>query len=292
MTIQISIQASGDANLPPVINASGSEDSPISDDEMKTFELDNNLQLREALAEYHGKKPNHAYLRSPTPPLGDIYTQFDFDPVDRHLGVLSTEILEVTSEPLIMKSQIFENDSNTVSAVFDVAISDTVSNTSTSTWNTGGTFTVGQAFTYKVKVLGVEAGAETSFSYSQSWGIGGEHSQSVTVGSASSVHVELGPKEKVLVELSANRGVVRARINYMVYLWGRVAAHYDPKYKDHYFWFFPVQVFQKKVGLPQVFYPTETIELGYYSQSKIVVKDVDTGKVKLSRSLAAPATSA
>ena len=95
------------------------------------------------------------------------------------MSITSAEILGITSEPVILKTQEFDNSSS-VEATFNVSISDSVSETATSTWSTCGTFTIGQ----KVSgFLGSSVGGETSLSYSQSWGIGGSESKTVTVGS-------------------------------------------------------------------------------------------------------------
>ena len=125
---------------------------------------------------------------------------------------------------MILKTQKFDNSSS-VEATFNVSISDSVSETATSTWSTGGTFTIGQ----KVSgFLGSSVGGETSLSYSQSWGIGGSQSKTVTVGSNSGIQVTLKPRQKVIAELTASRGVMTVRVRYNARLSGTTACYYLP----------------------------------------------------------------
>ena len=141
------------------------------------------------MGDYFGKKPADAYLHSPTP-WGDLYETYCWQQVQTLLVVPKAKILGITSEPVIVKTQKFENNSSK-KGTFNVAISETVQDTTTSSWSTGGTLTVGQKFEYKVKFLGTGGGGETSLSYSQSRGIDGSESKSTTVGSSSAVSVEL-----------------------------------------------------------------------------------------------------
>ncbi len=128
---------------------------------------------------------------------------------------------------MILKTQKFDNSSS-VEATFNVSISDSVSQTATSTWSTGGTFTIGQSISYEIGFLGSSVGGETSLSYSQSWGIGGSQSKTVTVGSNSGIQVTLKPRQKVIAELTASRGVMTVRVRYNARLSGTTACYYLP----------------------------------------------------------------
>ena len=110
------------------------------------------------------------------------------------LVVESAEILEITSEPTILKTQNFTNSSSH-KATFTVKIMETVEDTTSTNWSMSNTITVGQKFTYSVGFLGTGVGGETSFEYSSEFGEGGEKSKSVTVGSEAGIEVELGPNE-------------------------------------------------------------------------------------------------
>lgn len=282
MGISISIVAGEDENASSV-NASGSVQHIITDDERSTFGV-TDAGLKKAVGEYFGKKPNDAYLHSPTP-WGDLYKTYGWKQVQTLLVVQKAEILGITSEPVIVKTQKFENNSSN-KGTFNVSISETVQDTTTSSWSTGGTLTVGQKFEYKVKFLGTGGGGETSLSYSQSWGIGGSESKSTTVGSSSAVSVELDPGEAVTAELTASRGVMKVRIHYNAYLIGQSAVNYNPTFKGHHFWGLPIGSVMNGGGLTNSVKSTEDIEIGYYSNSKVELKDSKTGELKMARSLA------
>ncbi len=281
MGISISIVAGHDKSASSV-NATGTVQHVIKDKEKTTFHL-GDKQLKDAVKAYFGRKPNDAYLHSPTP-WGDLYKKYNWSQVQMVLVVQSAEILEITSEPIIVKTQEFTNNSSQ-KGTFNVSISDSVNNTTSSNWSTGGTLTIGQKFSYGVKFLGTGAGGETSLSYSQSWGVGGQESKSITVGSSSSVSVELDPGESVLAELSASRGVMKVRIRYNAYLIGHTAVNYNPTHKGHHFWGLGIRGVMSKGGISNSVKSTEDIEVGYYSNSKIELKDKKTGVLKASYSL-------
>lgn len=144
MGINISIVAAPDAASSSV-SATGSVQHIISDEERGTFKLLDG-QLKDAVNAYFGKRPNDAYLHSPTP-WGDLYKTYGWKEVQTVLVPTRATILGITSEPVIVKTQTFVNDSSHT-GTFNVSISEQVSNTTTSNWSTGGTLTVGQKFTY------------------------------------------------------------------------------------------------------------------------------------------------
>ena len=276
MGINSSIVAGQDESASSV-NASGTVQHIITDEERTTFLL-GDKQFKNAVNAYFGKSPNDAYLHSPTP-WDDLYKRYSWPQVQMVLVVQSAEILGITSEPVIVKTQEFSNSSSQ-KGTFNVSISESVNNTTSSNWSTGGTLSIGQKFTYGVKFLGAGAEGETSISYSQSWGIGGQESKSITVGSTSGVSVELDPGESVLAELSASRGVMKVRIRYNAYLIGNTAINYNPTYKDHHFWSLGISGVMSKGGISNSVISTEDIEIGYYSNSKIELKDSTTKALK------------
>ncbi len=282
MGISISVVAGQDESASSV-NASGTVQHVITDEERTTFHL-GDKQLKDAVKAYFGKSPNDAYLHSPTP-WHDLYKTYSWPQVQMVLVVKSAEILGITSEPVIVKTQEFVNNSSQ-KGTFNVGISESVNNTTSSNWSTGGTLSIGQKFSYSVKFLGEGAEGETSLSYSQSWGVGGQESKSITVGSTSGVSVALEPGESVLAELSASRGVMKVRIRYNAYLIGSTAINYNPTYKGHHFYSLGIGGVMAKGGIANAVVSTEDIEIGYYSNSKIELKDKVTKALKASHRLA------
>lgn len=269
MGIEISIRAGADATTSSV-NASGSVQHVITDTERTTFNIQD-ASLKNAVGKYFGKNPNDAYLHSPTP-WNDLYKTYNWPEVQTVLVVKSATITGITSEPVIVATKTFTNTSSK-KATFDAGISDQVSNTSESHWSETNTIEVGQKITYGISFLGAGGGGETSMSYSHSWGQGGSESQSITVGSTAGVSVELDPGESVQAQLTASRGVMKVRIVYQAYLTGNTAVNYNPTYKDHHFWSLGIGGVMGAAGLTTTREFTEDIQIGYYSNSKIELKD-------------------
>ncbi|GBE74604.1 MAG: follicular epithelium yolk protein subunit [Microcystis aeruginosa L211-07] len=278
MGISISIVAGQDKSASSV-NASGSVQHVITDEERTTFSL-GDKQLKDAVNAYFGKSPNDAYLHSPTP-WNDLYKTYGWPQVQMVLVVQSAEILGITSEPVIVKTQEFSNNSSK-KGIFNVGISDQVNDTVSSNWSTGGTLHVEQMIKYEIGFLGTGGGGETTLSYEQSWGIGGQKSKEVQVGSTSGVSVELEPGETIVAELSASRGVMKVRVRYNAYLIGSTAVNYNPTYKDHHFWSLGIGGVMSAAGISNSVQSTEDIEIGYYSNSKIELKDKKTNALKAS----------
>jgi len=269
MGIEITIKAGADAASSSV-QATGSVQHVITDTERKTFGIQD-AALKNAVGKYYGKNPNDAYLHSPTP-WDDLYKTYNWAEVQTVLVVQSATITGITSEPVIVASKTFTNNSSK-EATFDAAISDQVTDTTESHWSETDTVEVGQKFTYNVSFLGAGGGGETSLSYSHSWGQGGSESTSVTVGSTSGVTVKLEPSESVKAQLTASRGVMKVRIVYKAYLIGSTAVNYNPTYKDHHFWDFSITSVMQAAGLSTTRQFTEDIEIGYYSDSKVELKN-------------------
>ena len=222
---QISIIAGKDKNSSSV-DASGQVQHIITDEERDTFKL-NDSQLKSAVNHNFGQTPKDAYLHDPTP-WDNLYQKYNWTQTKTIMSVASAEILEITSEPVILKTQTFENSSFTEDVTYNASITDTVSNRVTSSWSTDNTLTVGQTIKYSVSFLGTGGGGESSLTYSHSWGKGGSETTTSTVGSSSGLAVTLGPRESLIAELTASRGVMKVRVRYNARLTGGTAINYNP----------------------------------------------------------------
>ena len=277
MGIQISIVAGPDATSSSVV-ASGSIQHIITDTEVNSFGIGDNA-LKSAINTYFGKAPNDAFLHSPTP-WNDLYGTYGWPQVQTIVVAQSAEILEITSQPTIIANQTFKNNSN-VKGTFNAGISQEVSDTVTDTWSTGGTLTIGQEIEYGIKFLGTGVTGTTSLSYSQSWEKGGSHETSVTVGSSSGVTVDLNPGESVLAELTASRGTMRVRVTYRAYLTGVSAVNYNPTYQGHHFWALDLPSIMGAAGISNSFIYTQDLEIGYYSNSQVELKNTSGQRMAL-----------
>jgi hypothetical protein len=247
----------------------------ITDTEVNSFGIQDG-PLKNAIGKYFGKNPNDAYLHSDTP-WGDLYKTYNWPQVQTVLVVESATITGITSEPTIVASQVFSNDSS-VKGTFNVGISQQVADTTSNTWSKTDTITVGQKFTYKVSFLGTGGGGETSLSYAHTWGESKTETLAVTVGTTSGVSVTLDPGQSVTAQLTASRGVMKVRMVYKAYLTGDTAINYNPTYRDHHFWALDIGGVMAAGGIQNIQRVTEDIEIGFYSNSKILLLNA-TGNV-------------
>jgi hypothetical protein len=276
MAIDINIQA-GLTQAASNASASGDEQHVITDTEVSSFGISDG-HLKDAVGKYFGKNPNDAYLHSDTP-WNDLYRTYGWPQVQTVLAVQSVTITEITSEPVIVAQQTFKNTSS-VKGTFNVGISQTVTNTATSSWSTTNTLTVGQKFTYKVSFLGAGTGGETSLTYAHSWGETTTESKAITVGSTSGVSVSLDPGQAVNAVLTASRGVMKVRIVYRAYLIGDVAVNYNPTWRDHHFWGLDIGAVMDAGNIANNQTVTEDLEIGFYANSQIELKDPTSGEIR------------
>ncbi|WP_157580917.1 hypothetical protein [Segetibacter koreensis] len=80
--------------------------------------------------------------------------------------------------------------------------------------------------------------------------------------------------------LSASRGVMQVRITYQAYLRGYTAVNYGDPYQEHHFWALPIGPVMSAAGISNSKISTEDIKIGFYSNSKIELKDTATGASK------------
>jgi hypothetical protein len=284
MGIQIQIIAGPDATSSSVA-ASGSIQHIITDTEVNTFGV-NDSPLKNAVGKYFGKNPNDAFLHSPTP-WNDLYKTYGWQQVTTVVVVQKAEILNIDSQPTIIATQSFKNNS-TVKGTFNAGISQQVTNTVSDSWSTGGTLTIGQEIEYGIKFLGTGVTGTTSMSYSQSWEVASSHETAVTVGSTSGVTVELNPGESVNAQLTANKGSMKVRVTYQAYLIGNTAVNYNPTFKDHHFWCLDLPSVMAAGGIKNSFTYTEDLEIGYYSDSEVELKSPTGQRMALFSSNSVP----
>jgi hypothetical protein len=263
----IKIVAGKDAQSSSV-TATGYSSEVVTDAERKKFGLEDS-DLKDAVKAYFGKRPKDAYVKSKTP-WGDLYKKHSWSEVHRVTRVHSAKILEVSSEPSIIAKKSFDNTSN-VGGTFNASISETVTNSTESSWSMEDSISVSQSFSYDVSFLGTGGGGETGFEYSHTWGQGGSESQSVTVGSSSGVSVYLEPGQSVASHLNVSKGSMKVEIVYEVYLTGTTAINYNPKYKGHHFWDLGIAGVMKSGDIDNRIYVTQIIEVGFYSDGAVVL---------------------
>ncbi|XP_013199194.2 spherulin-2A [Amyelois transitella] len=252
---------------------SGKQVDVITDKERNTFEL-NDGKLKDAIAAYFGRRPDDAYLRSPTP-WNDLYRSYGWNQVLRTLTPKRGKILGISSQPTIVMQQVFENNS-TKPADFDVGIHQTVQNTVSSSWSKSGDLTLGQEIKYGFDLEVLNGGVTTAFRYTSSWGENTQKSESITIGSTAGMKILLQPGQAVLASLHATRGTIKIELEYEASLSGDAAVNYDDAYRGHHFWGLDVGAVMASNNLQNKKVSREIIEFGFYSESKVVVNDKNT----------------
>lgn len=270
MSLSIAIIAGINASVSSVA-ATGNEFHVITPQEAAVFHIDSDSKLKDIAEKDMGKRPNDAYLRSATP-WGDLYKLYGWQQVETHLTVQNADIQGVTTKTVIIDTKTLINKSS-VKASFNAGISTEVTNTTESNWSNLSTFGFEQAVNYSIAFAGSGLGGSSTFSYSKTWGKGGSISQSTSVGSTLGVSVDLGPGQSVTAELIANRGTMNIRVNYLAHLEGFSALNYKKSYNGHHFWAMPISAALAKSGIPNSKQITEDIQIGFYSNSSIVIRD-------------------
>lgn len=274
--ISISIKAGATAAT-SAVQASGSVVHIITPTERNTFGIDD-AALKAAVGKYFGQPPDDAFLCEPTP-WGGLYNTYHWTQVQMSLVVQKAEILSITSEPIIIATKDFANNSP-YPANFNCAISDDVSNTTETNWSETNTIDVNQTISYEVSFLGTGGGGSTSIDYSYAWGKGGSESTTVTVGSTAGVSVDLAPGQKVQAKLTASRGTMKVRVSYLASVAGTVAINYGGTYKGHHFWGLDLGNVTGAAGLSTNHVLYEDIEVGYYANGKVELVNPDGGLLR------------
>lgn len=273
--IEVQINASSN-EADSSINLSGSNVDIISDQERNTFQLSDS-NLKNAVRDYFGSRPDDAYVKSPTP-WGDLYQTYGWSQVSRSLTPQRARILEITSQPTIVLTQVLKNNSSKT-ATFSAKIQQDVENTVSSTWEKGGSLSVDQEIKYGFDIKVFEVSGKTSFSYTSNWGQSVSKSESVTVGSESGVTITLEPNQSVTAELYATKGTMKIQVDYEATLSGSTAVNYAKTYKGHHFWALGINAVMSAGGLPRSVKSSEVISLGYYTDSRVVIRDSKTSKL-------------
>lgn len=261
------------------VTATGNEFHVITDQERKTFNI-NDIQLKNAVHTYFGQAPTDVFVKSsdnwPNKSWADLFSRYKWQQTQTNMQVQDITITGISSTPVIIASRLFKNNASTP-ATFSANISENVANTIESNWSSSQSITTGLSVSTKlevdVQVAKVTSEIESSFSASQTWGEGGSSSQSTTVGSSSGVSITLNPNEGATAQLIATRGVMKIRVNYIVYLSGNAAINYEKPFKGHHFWAFPISDVMQAASIPSTKIVTQDIEVGYYSDASIIVSD-------------------
>lgn len=259
-----------------IVNTSGRHVNIITDDQRRIFNIQDR-QIRDAVTRIRGRQPNDVFVRSPTnPPLTvDLYSSFNWAQVQANFDILDAEVLEMSSEPVIVDRTELVNLSEKGPATFHANLSATVTDTVSSNWQVEHGISAGQSVNYSVGAFG----GETSFTYSHTWGEGGEHSRSVALSTGAGVEVELQPGQGVVVNMISNRGRARVRVRYLSRLTGGVATNYNPRHDGSHFWQCPVEQVMENVPMRREIITTENLNIDMFTSTRIELRDKENNRL-------------
>jgi len=223
----------------------------ITDQERASFGLEDGA-LKDAIARYFGKAPNDAFLRSPIP-WSDLYRTYDWTPVSTVLMASSAQLLSLTSRNSSRKRG-------------------TVTNSFETSWDLPTSVELSRSVEYSLELPDLKSvGGSTAWRFEMGFGAGGSQSRSISIDSYQGVSADVDPGEWVPERPAVNRGVLRARIVYDVYLTGLAAIHYDPTYKGHQRWALPIEAVMQAGGIQNHRQITQDITVEYHSYDAVTL---------------------
>lgn len=275
-SIDVEVTGSYDGHKPSLkVYYSGNQADVISNEERNSFNL-GDATLNDAVRAYFGKKPDSAYVRSPTP-WGDLYSTYDWSQVIRTLVPKSARILKITSEPQIVMQKVFENNSSKPE-LFNVGIYHDVEETVSSSWSQPQELNINEDISYAFDIQSSKGKGKTSFAYTSKYGQNYMKSRTVKVGATSSMNLLLQAGQAAMATLEATRGTIILEIEYEANLSGAVAVNYDETYKGHNFWALDVRGVMEKGNLANKMRSKEVIQIDFYVASKVAVFDKTYGE--------------
>ncbi|CAG9790147.1 unnamed protein product [Diatraea saccharalis] len=269
--IHINVRASTDGGS--AVNFFGENVEVISDHEIQSFNLADS-PLKDAIEKYAGARPADAYLKGPTP-WNDLFKTYGWPQVQRKLYPRSARVLGVNSQPVIVTTQEFTNNSS-LSATYNAGVTHQVEESVNTTWSKGGELSIGSEISYSINLVAASVGGSMNMSYSSSWGQSTSKNRAVTVGASSGMEVVLAPGQSVVATLQAVRGTMQVEVDYRATLQGVVACNYPEKHNDHHFWSYDINAVMDADGRRKEIDSTEVITIDYYSDAKVHLRDRDT----------------
>lgn len=271
------------------VTASGYFQHPITAAELTAFGLDAKGGAYFADVFGGGNSPDEMWYTQPADSRwGDLYSAYqNITPVVAMLTVQSATIKEITSAPQVIATQNFSNTSSSP-ANFNCGVTLEVSATAETNWSSTVSYDVTQTISYELSFLGSGAGGETSFSFSEQFGQGGSQSNSVTLGQSSGLDVTLQPGQSVVAELTVSQGTMLIDVVYQLSLSGGVFGTFESPYTwpnessygSHYIWMDGnVNDLFNAANVPSVVTVSETISVGFFTNSTVTLTDSTTGAI-------------
>jgi hypothetical protein len=253
------------------IQATGSTQHVITDTERVTFGITDSL-LKDAIGKYLGKRPDDAFLHSPTP-WDDLYKKYQLPQVTTIIQPTGAFITDLSSQPTVIGTNSQVNSSS-VPATFSFGVTTSVTETTEDSWNVSNTISVSETTTFSFGSKAFASGSQSiTFSYGRTWGTGGSQSNTTTVGATERISVKLQPGQSATASLTMNKGTLHAKIFWQARLTGMVAWNYSTPYKDHHFHWAPIEEILKVIPRENHYVSVEDISYGFYVNAHTVLQN-------------------
>lgn len=254
------------APYPVQVTATGTATHVITDDEAMAFGIDQSGLLKVGEA-FLGQAPDGAVLHGPTP-WGDLYSTYKWPEVHSTLTPANTQ--GESNVSVVTLAQRTLSNPGTQPLVVEAGLSVVGQNTVSSSWvGNMNSFSPGPALVRTV----VWPQQSAPFSLTGTWGKTATSTQDVALGRAANVPVTLAPGQTATTTLTANTNTVQAVSHWNVTVDGVVAAYYADRFKDHYFWAFPLPTGMETAGLSPKQMISEHLMAQFFTGAVITVRD-------------------
>lgn len=264
----IDLHISGSFNTNFTIQTSGTDKAIVTDSERISFNISDEI-IKDCVKEYLGGRPDDAFIHGPTP-WGDLYKTYGWSEAYRVLRPISSRIVSVASSPQMLKQQFIETNKTT-----EIGLSQTIYNRFTTKWT--------DALDITVKQINCHINVDNfKKSYKSALGKNRKQLKPVKIGVSITDVVYFEP---VVVELYATLVSVKTEVVYQASLWGNFVLNYERKFRGHHFYSPNLEDIMLNCGLSNSLQVKEIIDVGFYMDAKIVVKNKSNGLMVLTRNM-------
>lgn len=264
----IRLEVNIDSNQKVEVSHDGNETSIVTDEDIHSFNIGDD-NLKKAVEQYSGQRPDNVFVRGPTP-WGDLYTVYKWEPVKRVLSVKSANVTHIKTGPVILKTEDTENPSKYTIKI-DTSLSHTVDNTLEASWSNDNELGVSQDIEYEISV-GYHHGGKPGCSFTTTFGKREKQTRNETIGTASKVGVELQPGEAVTTILTATAVYLEIEVVHSASLIGMVALNHNKSSTSENFDKVPIQTINNFGGIKKEITKTQTIRINFYVEAKLKVE--------------------
>ncbi|XP_023938323.1 spherulin-2A-like [Bicyclus anynana] len=266
--IEIDISATNEKERD--VRIAGSYVDLIDDVQKQAFELTEE-NLKKSISSYFGWAPDNVYLRNPTP-WGGLYKSLNWEPVKRVVLPKKATILTVETKPELIKIKSLNND-DSEKKVYNEKIEHHFETTVSSTWDENAL--EGEDIHYHFDMKKPEVTKYFGFTAK----LGENTFKTLPINIEKELMITLEPKQNAKIEVLATKEIMKIRVDYETGLVGAVAMNYDKEYKGHRFWAMDINTVLEAGGMRKNLQSSEVIDVVYYKDAKVLVKDVETGDV-------------